>query len=68
MHFLGISGMPRRIPDYPDGYASWNSILTIGSFLTVISIFIFLYLVAFKVFNPKAYTLDATYRGRWSVI
>ncbi|TPX63953.1 cytochrome-c oxidase [Spizellomyces sp. 'palustris'] len=32
MHFLGIAGMPRRIPDFADGYASWNSIMTIGSF------------------------------------
>lgn len=68
MHFQGIAGMPRRIPDYADGYASWNSIMTIGSFLTVISIFVFLYLVAFTVFNPRPHGLDAANRARWSMI
>ena len=38
MHFLGLAGHPRRIPDYPDGYASWNLIITIGTILTFISI------------------------------
>jgi len=68
MHFLGIAGMPRRIPDFPDGYANFSSIMTIGSFLTVISIFIFLYVVAYTVFNHKVLTPDASYRARWSMI
>jgi heme/copper-type cytochrome/quinol oxidase subunit 1 len=45
--------MPRRIPDYADGYASWNNFMTIGSFLTAISLIIFLYVV-YTTFNPLA--------------
>ena len=41
MHALGLAGMPRRMPDYPDGYASWNKIITWGSILTFLSVFIF---------------------------
>jgi heme/copper-type cytochrome/quinol oxidase subunit 1 len=42
MHFLGIAGMPRRIPDYADGYLNWNLIMTLGTFLTIISVVIVL--------------------------
>lgn len=60
--------MPRRIPDFPDAYGAWSNIMTIGSFMTLISIFIFLYIVAHTVFNPNVLTLNNTYRARWSMI
>jgi len=45
MHFLGLAGMPRRIPDYPDHFAFWNSVASLGSLITVIGLLIFFYLI-----------------------
>jgi heme/copper-type cytochrome/quinol oxidase subunit 1 len=45
MHFLGLAGMPRRIPDYPDAYAEWNAIASFGSYLSALSAILFLYIV-----------------------
>ena len=46
MHFLGIAGMPRRIPDYPDPYGDWNFFESIGSYMSVIGAFFFIYILA----------------------
>ena len=41
MHFLGFNVMPRRIPDFPDSFHSWNFLSSIGSGITFLSFAIF---------------------------
>ncbi len=41
-HFLGLAGMPRRYADYPDVYAGWNYVSSMGSYMTGIGTLVFL--------------------------
>jgi cytochrome c oxidase subunit 1 len=43
MHFLGLAGMPRRVPDYPDAYAGWNAVSSFGSYVAAIASIFFFY-------------------------
>ncbi|MGH7014482.1 MAG: cytochrome c oxidase subunit I [Stellaceae bacterium] len=45
MHFLGLAGMPRRISDYPDAFAGWNMVASIGAFISYASTLFFIYIV-----------------------
>jgi hypothetical protein len=45
LHFLGLSGMPRRINDHPDFYMAWNELSTIGSSISLVATLIFLFVV-----------------------
>ena len=40
-HFLGLDGMPRRIPDYSPAFAYWNYISTVGYMVTVAGLAVF---------------------------
>ncbi|MEO0974867.1 MAG: cbb3-type cytochrome c oxidase subunit I, partial [Pseudomonadota bacterium] len=44
-HFLGLAGMPRRIPDYPTEFTDWNVISSIGAFGFGLSQLLFAYIV-----------------------
>ena len=57
MHFLGLAGMPRRIPDYADAFAGWNMVASIGAFIAGASAIYFL-LVLYKTFTSGEKAAD----------
>jgi cytochrome c oxidase subunit 1 len=58
MHFLGIAGMPRRIPDYPDAYSDFNAIASFGSQLSVVGALVFAFLVFYTLVHGKRVSKD----------
>jgi cytochrome c oxidase subunit 1 len=46
-HFLGLAGMPRRYADYPDAYAGWNMVSSIGAYIGFAGLLVFLFGVAY---------------------
>ena len=61
-HFLGLQGMPRRISDYPDAFAGWNMVSSIGSLVSVIATVLFLQVVYAQLVDGKS-----TSRYPWTI-
>ena len=53
-HFLGLAGMPRRYADYPDAFAGWNYISSIGSYISVIGLVVFFANLIYAFYKKKA--------------
>jgi cytochrome c oxidase subunit 1 len=45
-HFLGLQGMPRRYVDYPEAFAFWNKVSSIGYVITAVGVVVFLVMLA----------------------
>jgi quinol-cytochrome oxidoreductase complex cytochrome b subunit len=64
MHFLGVSGMPRRIPDYPDAFFVFNKIASWGSYASAFSLVIFFGVLLDALIQKKNANLFNTNRHR----
>src|SRR5277367_1796562 len=60
-HFLGLAGMPRRIADYPDAFAGWNMVSSIGAFISYASTLFFVFIVLNTLFFGRR--VGANYWG-----
>lgn len=61
-HFLGLAGMPRRIPDYPDAFAGWNLVSSVGAGISLFAAVFFLY-VGYRIFKDKIPAGDNPWGG-----
>jgi len=52
MHFLGLAGMPRRIPEYSSIFHTWNIVASIGSLISIVATVIF-FVMVFDAFTRK---------------
>jgi cytochrome c oxidase subunit 1 len=41
-HFLGLAGMPRRYVDYPEVFAGWNAVSSVGAYVQILGTMLFL--------------------------
>jgi len=57
-HFLGLQGMPRRYVDYPDAFAYWNKISSIGYEITGVGVLLFIVVMAKTLFFTKKTVAD----------
>jgi cytochrome c oxidase subunit 1 len=49
MHFLGLQGMPRRIPDYPEAFHAWNTIASYGAVISYAAAVLFVFIAIYTI-------------------
>jgi cytochrome c oxidase subunit 1 len=62
-HFVGLAGMPRRVPDYALQFADFNMMSSVGAFVYGMSQLLFLYNVVATIVAGKIETREKTWEG-----
>jgi len=60
-HFLGLNGMPRRIPDYPDAFWGWNMVSSVGAYISFGSALLFVWIAIYTL--TRGQKVEANYWG-----
>ena len=63
MHFLGLGGMPRRYADYPDAFAGWNMVASLGSYIGFAGFLVFLFSIAYMFVRKERAAAESL--GSW---
>lgn len=53
-HFLGLAGMPRRYADYPDAFAGWNLVSSLGAYISAAGLLVFFASIAYAFYRKEA--------------
>ena len=62
-HFLGLNGMPRRYIDYPDAFALWNKVSSIGYLIVLASLLVFFLVLADSIIRRRKAVVDENGNG-----
>ena len=67
-HFLGLAGMPRRYSDYSDCFYAWNKVSSLGSFMTILRVILFVVILweAFVTHRTVMFTFHNNVHLEWT--
>lgn len=67
-HFLGLAGIPRRYADYPDCFYAWNKVSSLGSFITVFRVLLFIVILWERFVTQRSimFTYNSTVHLEWT--